>query len=252
MNIKYLADKCTRRNNSLFLAINKKNEMGKYFILDFACDTIETGPEFPQIQEMKKGYDFNAKNSIYELGTYINELPSFEPSLDYFVLHGKARPTDLLSNSMVNGTGFLISKNIKDILLQCILPIHMFYPAVLYHKGEKLKDYYWFQCVNETLECVDFSKSVFFIYKNFSEDIGNIKISSQEDFVKKSKDLQEEDPSLFVWAKKISFNNSFDRNLDLFKVPKFNSNFFISEKLSQLLLQKQATGLDIKSTNLID
>ena len=40
--------------------------MKEYFILDFAAGTRETGLEFPQVQEMGKGYDYDANNSVYE------------------------------------------------------------------------------------------------------------------------------------------------------------------------------------------
>ena len=224
--------------------------MKEYFILDFAAGTRETGLEFPQVQEMGKGYDYDANNSVYELGKCLRALPDFQPNLDHFVLNRNAKPSDLLSNSLINTTGFLLSNVFKDVLCQFNLPNHKYYSAKVYYKGKLLDNYFWLQMVSDFTDYVDYINSTFFLYKNYSRDIGDIEISSKEDYIEKSKIVKNEDSTLSVWAKKISFTKEFDKKLDLFSISRFNGNIFISKELSQSLLEKQLTGLEIRSTEI--
>ena len=222
----------------------------QFNILDFACGTQDTGPLFPQIQEMSKGYDYDAENSVDELAKFYDTLPSFEPNLDAFILHKQAKPTDFLSNSLTS-VGYLVSEKAKTLLSQFNLPEHKFYPASVLHKNEPLKGYYWLQIINDFRKFVDYGKSHFFIYQNFSKNAGSIKIQSEQDYLEKNSSIRINDPTLCIWANKISFTDKFPSHLDFFALSKFNSNTFVSKKLSQSLMDHIITGLVIKSTNII-
>lgn len=228
--------------------------MNKYFVLDFACGTSETGPEYPQVQEMGKRYDYDGSNSIYALEDSRSELPDFTPDLDHFVLHKKAKPTDLISNSVNNITGFLLSGNFQKLLSDYNLGKHKFYQAKVMHQNSQLKDYFWLQLVIDFSAEVDFSRSEFFIFEDFEVDKGAIKISSWKDYDSKSKDLKkkERNKSLAIWAKRIVMNEKFDRGLDLFSIDRFSLGFFISEKLADGILKAKLSGIEIKDTDLIN
>ena len=224
--------------------------MSKFLILDYACNN-ETGYQFPQIQEMKKDYDYDAKDSIYELAKFTKSLPDFKPNLDYFVLHKKAKFTDLLSNALTSA-GFIISKRFKEILAECHLPEHAFFPASIYHLGNIDDGYYWLQIVSDFTEYVDYPNSQFFLYKNYSQNVGDINIKSKIDYEAKRQEIKEKDYSISIWAKKILLTQNFDSHLDLFNISRFNSDCFVSKSLHQLILDHKITGVEIKANNILN
>ncbi len=146
--------------------MEKEKIDSKFVILNFASGTKETGPEYPQIQAMRSGYDFGAPDSVYQLAKFQSTLPPFEPNLDHFVLHKKAKATDLLSNG-IDSTGYLVSKLFMELLQQFKLPAHKFFPATIHHYDQILNNYFWFQIIPDNTDFVDYPKSTFFIYKNY-------------------------------------------------------------------------------------
>lgn len=226
-------------------------DYNKFNILDFASGTKDTGPEYPQVQAMGSGYDTDASDSIYQLAKFQTELPPFEPNLNHFVLHKKAKPTDLLSNSITNSTGFLVSNKFKDLLSEHKLPAHKFFPAIIHHYDQNFKNYFWLQLIADNTDFVDYKRSVFFIFKNYSQDLGNISIESKGDYEVKRKELKKKDSTLSIWAKQIVMDDSFDCELDIFHISRFNSDFFISKKLSQSITENGLTGLVIKQASVL-
>lgn len=67
-----------------------------YYILDFDCDSKETGPIYPQVQKMSKGYDNNAHNFLKKLIRHSKSFPDFKHNLDSFILETKSKQTDIL------------------------------------------------------------------------------------------------------------------------------------------------------------
>ena len=222
-----------------------------YYILKPASDTIETGHVYPQVQKMSTGYDYKAPNSVHALSR-IQEFPDFEPDLDYFVVHGKAKLSDMHSVTLIYG-GFLISRKLKEILETFNLVPHRFYPARVYYK-KTFHEYYWMHIVCNFTDIVDYPTSSFFIYYNFGHNLGKIDIASKEDVIQKRKQVKEDNPgkTVTVWAKKIAFTSFFDKSLDLFEVGMFDSNTYISEPLKEKIISNKITGCYIvEATNLI-
>jgi hypothetical protein len=58
---------------------------------------------------MTSDYDYNASDSVHALSNHYNKLPAFEPNLNSFVLHARAKLTDLISVAVAYG-GFLLSE----------------------------------------------------------------------------------------------------------------------------------------------
>jgi hypothetical protein len=52
--------------------------LDKYYILDYGNASEETGSQFPQVQRMGKGYDYDAHASIHNLGT---DMLEFTPKI---------------------------------------------------------------------------------------------------------------------------------------------------------------------------
>ena len=219
-----------------------------YYTFNFACNTLDTGKEFPQIQKMKIGYDFNTHDSVHALAKARNKFPTFLPNLNAFLLHSNAKLTDLISSSFTTGTsGILISEKLKHIIEQHKIVSHNFYPATVIFKKEEFRNYYWMHIVSDITSNVDYNKSTFYIYKDYSLNLGNTPIFSKEDLIQKREQLKQDNPSqtITIWADKICFNKTFDKSLDFFKIGMFDSDYYISERLSQILFDNKITGCDI-------
>src|SRR5262245_9185237 len=83
------------------------------------------GRTVPQHQEMGRGYDYDAPDSVHKLP--YDALPDFEPNFNTVVIHGHARLTDLISSAPIRNTGYLVSPRLRAVLEQFALPPHRFY-----------------------------------------------------------------------------------------------------------------------------
>jgi hypothetical protein len=221
----------TKENIGSFTSTVAPKIMSAYYTFQPACNTIETGPEFPQVQKMAPGYNYKASNSVYALSKAVEKLPDFTPNLDHFVAHGKAKLTDLLSVASANG-GFLISNRLKILLEKFNVAQHRFYPAKVSHKKE-LYEYYWMHMISDLTNLVDYPNSTFFIYYNYSHNLGYIPIDSMEDFKQQKEKVKKDNPdkAITIWAEKIKLNADSYTSLDLFGIGCFNANYYISERL---------------------
>lgn len=218
-----------------------------YYIIKPASDNSETGSVYPQVQKMSPGYDYKATNSVHALSREVEDFPSYEPNLDYFVVKEKAKLSDLLSVAVVYG-GLLISSRFKALLEQFHLPKHRFYPAKVNHK-KQFHEYYWMHIISDFSDFIDYPDSTFIIYYNYSHTLGTIAISSREELEEKRKKVKEDNPgkTITIWAKELHLKNSFDRTLDLFNIANFDSNTYISHSLKETIHKEKITGCEITS-----
>jgi hypothetical protein len=225
-----------------------------YYIFEPACDTPETGHVFPQIQKLKPGYDDKKPDSIYSYLKKSRDTFSDEaPDLDSFIMHGHAKPTDLVSNTITK-PGFFISQKLKSIFEKHNLSPHRFYLAKVIHRKKLLDGYFWCHTISNLTNLIDYPNSSFFIYKHYRLDDGDIKIESLEDYQKKESQLQLDNPgiNITIWAKRICLKPAFfDKKLDLFKIGLFDSDFYISEALKDDLVKNNITGCKIELTDKI-
>jgi hypothetical protein len=224
-----------------------------FYTIEPAVNTSETGSAYPQIQKMSPGYNYNLPNSVYALDRKTTEFPDFTPNLDYFVLHNRAKLSDILSASVLNSCGFIVSEKFKKLIEGFNIMPHQFYDANVYYKKEK-HPYYWMHIIGNMYSFVDYKKSVFFIYHNFSHNIGYISIDSFEDYLMQKEKIETNNPTktVTVWAEKIHLNNNFGSTLDFFKIGRFNSQYFISNRLKLKLQENNITGVLIKENTVID
>jgi hypothetical protein len=218
----------------------------QYYIFEPACDTPETGHQYPQVQKMKPGYDFKAVNSVHALSRAYQDFPDFEPDLDHFIVHAQAKLTELLSVAPVDG-GVLISERLKNIFEQSTIVPHKFYSAKLKYRKAFYENYYWMHIICNLSELVDYRKSTFFIYYNYAHNLGFIDVNSKEEYLKKKRKVQIDNPDkvITVWANKIYMIDHFDKNLDLFEIGAFNADYFISESLKNAIIKEKITGCSI-------
>jgi hypothetical protein len=209
----------------------------KYYFLEEAIRTSETGPQHPQILKMDTLHDYDDDNGVYAF-TRIS-LPENNPSLKYLLLDKEAKLTDLLSAVMLCLRGFLVNSKLKDILQSFNLPTHKFYNAFVKDSKGNVRDYFWLQMLMDyEMICIDFSKSEFEI--EGSADI--IAINSYQDLVSKRELLKPKRIKLH----NASLNGTFrNQPLDVFKIPSLSMSWIISERLKDELVKKKITGIRI-------
>ena len=219
-----------------------------YYEFKPACDTKETGSQYPQVQRMTPGYNKDSNVSLYAMARNIDEFPDFMPDFDSFVLHNQAKRTDLLS-TFGPGWGFLISPRLKAIFEQYKMVSHRYYPAKVFHK-QVYYDYYFIHIIGNVRDCVNCPLSTFFIYKSYATNERYIAIDSFDDLLMKEKKLIADNPGevLSIWAEKIVLNNSFDKDLALFEIGNFDASNYINEELKSELVLNSITGCDILPT----
>ena len=194
---------------------------------------------------MKPGYDYDSPQSVYKLGRCYKTLPDFVPDLDGFVLHSKAKPTDFLSTSLTS-RGYIINEKVKNILQNFKLPLHAFYPIELRYKKQLVDKYYWLHVICDLTGIVDYSASTFFIYKDYSYDLGVIKVSSKEELLQKRSVIEEKNKghNVTIWAKSLRLIEKVE--YDFFKIGIYDSNKYISQKLYDTFNQEKTTGITVK------
>lgn len=224
-----------------------------YYTFNYACDTAETGPVFPQIQKMTPGYDYESDNSVYALENSRHSFPEFVPNLDSFILHGRAKLTDVISTAPISGCGFLISGKLKEIFERYRIVSHQFYPAKVISRGKIHDNYFWMHIISDMTDLVDYPRSTFFVYKHYLTNDGVIKVNSIEDYFEKRKQLQKENPgiNITIWSEKLQLKPQFDKKLDLFTIDLFDTDFYISQSLKDDLTQNNITGFVSQIANKI-
>lgn len=156
-----------------------------YYILKPAVDTPETGSAYPAV-ESYSDYDFDGPNSVHKLN--FTEFPDFTPDIRFKLAKG-ARLTDMLSQAAISAHGFLINKKLKNALQQFNIVPHKCYPAKIEDHQGNIHNYFWMHLVwEEGIDLIDYKDSVFFTRK-FSNNLGYIKLSSDEDFWAKKEEM---------------------------------------------------------------
>ena len=208
-----------------------------YYIFKPASNTTETGSVYPQVQKMSPGYNYKAHNSVHALSDEVDE-----PNLDYFVVHNKAKLSDLLSVSVIHG-GFLVSKTFKELLERFHLPNHRFYPARVYHR-RKFYEYYWMHIICNLTDEVNYEKSAFKIYYNYAHNLGSINVYSKEDLLEKKEKVKADNPgkNVTIWGEKLYLKDSFNTSLDLFEIGTFDANTYIANRLKEEIEAQKITG----------
>jgi hypothetical protein len=108
--------------------------------------------------------------------------------------------------------------------------------------------------ISDLTDFVDYPNSTFFIYYNYSHNLGYVTIDSKKDFKQQKDKVKKDNPdkTITVWAEKIKLKADFDISLDLFEIGSFNANYYISERLKTTISAASITGCDISiATNIL-
>lgn len=226
-----------------------------YYKFRDACATKETGAYYPQITKMLIGYDFGAVDSVHNFRKNNFLINGGIPNFDTLVMNGKSKVTDVISESIISGNGFVVSKKLKGILEKYVLPKHWFFPLKISRRDAVLEDFFWFEIFREEdqVQLVDFKKSTFYKGKNYALRvlIERIDLESFEDYKIKHKIIFDES--------KMQYSILFEQivlkspsKMDIFNIGMFDINFYISESLMKEIVESKITGCSIeKATWLI-
>lgn len=214
-----------------------------YYSLVFSSEPSVIGNQYPQIQKMSPDYDFNSSSSVYNVSRSFRTLPNVVPDFNGFVLHNRAKLTDFISNVFSYPNGFIVSERVKNILSMCTLQTHAFYPIVLYHKGLRIDNFFWFHIIYDLTDVVDYERSTFFVKKVHNE-LGEVSVSSKSDFLNKREAIEQEysGQNVTLWAKKLQFLSH--ANFDFFKIGMFDRRCFITDKTYNMFCSEGVTGVE--------
>jgi galactitol-specific phosphotransferase system IIB component len=191
----------------------------------------EIGKNFPQLKCLKlaSAHQFNAW-----------EFPEGAPKLE-FELSKNAKLTDVLSDSALGGSGFIVNEKVKDILSKYNCITHKHYDVkVIEPKTAAVHHYFYIHLCNPDLsKFIDYEQSVFYETKyTFREEL--IKIKSYQHYA----DLKAQDTEaqFGVELEEIKVNDQFDKSLHLFTFLPFTSSFFITKQLKDELVKNNISG----------
>lgn len=177
--------------------------------------------------------------------------PEFSLDLVGLPMHKNAKHTDLIYlSSLLNG--YIVSSKFRELLEQFKLPPHYFYQVTFQQPNKKTNElnevdgYWYFYFQKETGEqTIDFSQSKFdrsfhAKYLNLKDD--ELQINTYDDYLNI---FYRGHPALK--AKKLIFNESFDKNLDFWGCRFLSVKDYISIKLLKKIEEKKITGVRITS-----
>ena len=222
-----------------------------YYKLNHSLDKNEIGSQFPQIQKMTKGYNYDSPNSVHSLSRYLFKFPDFEPDLNSFVLHRSAKLTDLLSAAVISACGLLISEKLMNLFIKfTIVPMRL-YEASVIEKNKTERRYYWMHIAGYNFsEKVDYSNSTFSV-DNFGTKLEDIKVESLSDLLKKENYMREKYKTRFIKIKgdRIILDYSVSK-YSLFSINGFDFDYYISEELRDAIFANSCTGINLSSAPL--
>ncbi|PLK45789.1 imm11 family protein [Emticicia sp. TH156] len=173
--------------------------------------------------------------------------PDFSLDLRGLPMHKNAKHTDLIYlSSLLHG--FIVSSKFRELLEQFKLPPHNFYQVSFNQPDKKSKEinevseYWYFYFQKETGEqTIDFANSEFdrsfhTKYLNLKED--ELRVSTYEEYMNIFYNT-----GTALAATKLFLNESFNKELDLWRFSLLSSKCYSSEKLIKSIEEKKITGV---------
>lgn len=208
----------------------------QFFQLKNLNDTKITG-KYPSrfiSRDISMIYDRNAPNSFHR----VNRNKPFPNNLIIppYEMHRWAKRLDNISTNITFSA--FISKKALEIFRKVNIPTYQAFPIHVVHKGEKL-DYYLFYIPEFSPQFVDYQKSSF-IKTRIAKRIEPIKINSEEEYMNKYNQL---DRPFGIKAEKLFFKQQ-GIEIDMFRIIKPASGYFVSERLKNMMKEEQIIGFE--------
>lgn len=212
---------------------------GKFYSISPAVSTEETGKVYPQVS-MPLDYSRGKSNSFDKIISL--ESPGFNPDFPSFTLNKYALLTDLISGFSIQ-YGLLVSVDFWNLLKEFNLQKNLRY-RIQIDSGSGVIFYNWLHLLNDVIyDKIDFVNSSFFYTVGFTKK-SSLKISSFENYWEVLEELGD-----FATIKNDFILFKELPELDMFVLPYFDGQVYISEKLRSAILKNQITGVEMKEAN---
>jgi hypothetical protein len=222
--------------------------------------------------DLPEDYDSDGKHSIYQLGK--SDYRSFKLDISELEIKKELKRTDILNDPFTTNCK-VVSERTKKILEDFKLPNHRFFPFKLKH-GIESHPYYFFYIDFDILDYIDYSKSTFYCENEYNEE-HVFSFASQKKYLAFAKECRARitNPVQFkfqvdkdgiptaesykdyyefrrhnftyIHHKKLVLFKDLAEELDLFKT----TNFYISDRLRNALIEHKITGVTIQDANKI-
>ena len=232
--------------------IDDMTESRDFYAMRPACDTEETGPNYPQIKDITGGnWDIKDPKSMYSQFTFYSTPADTTPDFGVFNLYSSSKLTDLVSNGVLGTFSLIITEKFKNTLTDFNLGTHWFFPIYLKHKSDTLK-YFVLHLNNDLSDRIIYEQSIFYTQEGLiGTNKRDIVFDNDEHYLKYREELKNESPNSVmsktsIKAKKIVIDNSLD--IDIVTSKRTGIDIFISSKLANKILERSLTGIDLKKT----
>jgi len=217
----------------------------KYFKLDFSLDKREIG-NYPQIQNFKKGFDDDKKESCSQIARYyFGKKPDLEIDFDCLELAKKARLTDYVSSSYLNSlTGLLVSDNLFSFFSGLRLVSYISYKAPIYQKGNLLSaDYRWIHFIEKYSEMINYPESDFFL-DHPEARFKKLLIRSFAEYK-----IEEDKTQFAINSKRLVLKKEHADKFDVLRIGVVKNETYVTEIVKNEMINKGFTGMVYESAD---
>lgn len=206
--------------------------MTDYLNFRDSTEISETGGSYPQVLPANE-YDIDSESSILNIAD-LETKPGYKLKVPDFILSKSSKLTDVLG---FNGDFFIISPKVTGILKNFKLPPNEQFDCMV-RQGDKRYPYLILFFYRNKYDYTDYRKSKFTLrFRKKKEKLKAI-------FTTKKNFEKEAGEAIQLFTNLIYFDTSNKNNFDIFKVNKYQNEFFISEKMRKVFIDNNVTGID--------
>lgn len=207
--------------------------MTTYLNFTPSAETSEIGGHYPQIEGFKKGYVDDAPTSIFNIQE-LEENNDYHIDIPDFILSKTSKLTDFLS---FNRNFFIISPRAMSLIGEFSLPPHKKFNCFVRH-GEKKHPYCMLYLFRNEYDFTDYKKSKFIMRYFSGKEHYEAILQSQSSFLKEAKGAHQ------ILTDIIYVRKNAQLHFDIFKINRYQPDYFLSEKLQEVLVANRITGID--------
>lgn len=185
--------------------------------------------------------DFDVKQEYGQGKLNWEELPDYEPVFSDVILTPQSKEVDFIKDwGAIQGTGLIVSEDIKQIFSEFILPLHRYYPLRIFHPKKGLltsPQFYWLQVVTKNyLDIIDFERSSIYMSEElFPEPDQKQKVNSKEMYLELKEKFFSATYDTIYMKEKLAY--------DLFYLNEISNTCYISQKLKSRFDISDVSGI---------
>jgi hypothetical protein len=198
-----------------------------------STEISETGGNYPQIEGLAKGYDYGEKSSILNI-TNLETDSSYNPNIQNFIIRKSSKLTDFLS---FNSDFFIVSEKVIKLLRNYNLPPNRQFECII-RQGVNKYPYVILYFFKGKYDFTDYTKSKFTLRFFEKQEKWATIFKTKENFENELLQAYQRFTNI------IYYKGNSKPGFDIFKVNKFQKDYFISEELRQTFINNKITGVD--------